>query len=66
MAATGRFPAGERDKPKLGAVITGSGDGTDAPKAITNTITDAHPMGQTPGSSEPAIANAITKTGENK
>lgn len=66
MAATGRFPAGERDKPKLGAVITGSGDGTDGPKAITNTITDAHPLGQTPGSAIPPIANTLTKAGENK
>jgi len=66
MASQGREPAGERDKPRLDNVITGSGDGSDQDKHVGNAITCAHPMGQTPGSAEPPIANVITHTGPNK
>lgn len=66
MAATGRTPAGERDKPAVPNVITGSGEGGDEAKPVVNVITNAHPMGQTPGSALPPIANTITKAGPNK
>ena len=66
MAATGRYPAGERDKPAIPNVITGSGSATDEPESVTNAITCPHPLGQTPGSALPPIANTITKAGPNK
>ncbi len=66
MAGQGRTPAGERDKPEIPQVITHSGDGADEAKPVENAITAAHPMGQTPGSALPPIANTITKAGPNK
>jgi hypothetical protein len=66
MAAEGRAPAGERDKPHIDNVITVSGEGEDTPKSLMNAITCPHAMGQTPGSSLPPIANTITKAGPNK
>jgi len=65
MAAEGRMPAGERDKPQIPNVITHNGEGSDTPKSVENAITCAHAMGQTPGSSLPPIANTITKAGPN-
>jgi len=67
MAAVGRPPAGERDKPPISDVITHSGDGSDQAKEIANTITCAHPSGpDAPGSVMPKIANTITTPGPNK
>ena len=66
MPSVGRQPAGERDKPTVPNVITKSGDGADQPTRIDNAITCAHPMGQTPGSALPPVANTITKAGPNK
>jgi hypothetical protein len=67
MAAVGRPPAGERDKPPISDVITASGDGADQDKPIANVITSSKPTGpDAPGSSMPQVANTITKAGPNK
>jgi len=66
MASNGRDAGGERDKPKIGEVITQTGDPSDAPKEICGAITCAHPSPQVRGSDMPQIANTITKTGPNK
>jgi hypothetical protein len=66
MAGQGRAPAGERDTPAIANTRTHSPGGADEDKHIENTITYAHPMGQTPGSALPPIANVITKAGPNK
>jgi hypothetical protein len=66
MAATGRDTPGERDKPAMPNVITGSGEGSDEPKPIENVITCPHALGQVAGQTAPAIANTITKAGPNK
>jgi hypothetical protein len=66
MAANGREPGGERDKPKIDDTITQTGDPSDTPKSVANAITGPKSMGQVLGSSEPAIANTITKSGPNR
>jgi hypothetical protein len=66
MAATGREPGGERDKPHIDDVITETGEASDSPKHIANAITGAKPEGQVLGSSQPPIANTITKSGPNR
>ena len=71
MASAGRDSAGERDKPQIANTRTMAGTESSAmadepSPAIANVITCAHPMGQTPGSSIPPIANTITKAGPNK
>lgn len=66
MAATGRETPGDRDKPAIPNVITGSGTPADAPESISNAITCPHPLGQVAGQNLPPIANTITKAGPNK
>jgi hypothetical protein len=66
MAANGRSPKGERDKPHIPDVITQTGDGSDTPKSIGNVITVPVSLGQVGGENEPHIANVITDPGPNK
>lgn len=67
MAAVGRPPAGERDRPPISDVITSSPGGEDKDRPIANVITQSKPTGpDAPASVMPPIANTITTTGPNK
>ena len=61
MAATGREPKGDRDRPAVPNVITAASDPSDSPKSIDNAITCAKYEGQLSGGGSPQVANTITK-----